>query len=398
MSAPGVHVLDGLTVVEMTSGASGPFCGRLLADWGARVVKVERPASGDISREWDTVCNGLSAGFVWLNRNKESIVLDLKQAGARQVVERLIRRADVVLENQLPGSVDRLGLGYATASTLNPQIVYAHISGYGSTGPYADMKAFDALMQGETGVMEMNGVPDAMAKVPLSICDIAAGMYAAHGILGALLQRTRTGKGQDVQVAMFDSIMDWLGYFPYYYWHKGRLPERVGARHHLLTPYGPYQAGDGKAINIAVLSQEHWRLFCRTVIQHPELLDDPRFVDNEARMANRNVLEAFLADVFAGAPQAAWLERLRKAGIPCGRVNRLDDVLAHPVLEQSRQVKTVASQRGPLPTMDNPVQWSDAQNRVDFVAELGEHTDRVLRDLGYADDEIAALRAAKAVA
>jgi crotonobetainyl-CoA:carnitine CoA-transferase CaiB-like acyl-CoA transferase len=392
-----MRVLDGLTVVEMTAGASGPFCGRLLGDWGARVVKIERPGSGDLSREWDTLCNGLSAGFVWLNRNKESVVLDLKRAEARQVIERLIRRADVVLENQLPGAVDRLGLGYEAVRAWTPGIVYCHISGYGPSGPYADMKAFDALMQGETGVMEMNGVPESMAKVPLSICDLAAGMYAAQAILGALLHRARSGEGQDIQVSMFDSVMDWLGYFPYYYWHKGRLPERVGARHHLLTPYGPYTAGDGKAVNIAVLSQEHWRLFCAKVLGHPELIEDRRFADNEARMANREALEGFLAQVFATAPQDHWMERLQAAGIPCGRVNRLDDVLRHPVLEHSGQVKMVASRRGALATMDNPVRWSTAENRVDFVAELGEHTDGVLRELGYTDGEIAGLRAMKAV-
>lgn len=392
-----MRVLDGFTVVEMTAGASGPFCGRLLGDWGARVVKIERPGSGDLSREWDTVCNGLSAGFVWLNRNKESVVLDLKTAEARQVIERLIRRADVVLENQLPGAVDRLGLGYEAVRAWTPGVVYCHISGYGAGGPYADMKAFDALMQGETGVMEMNGVPESMAKVPLSICDIAAGMYAAQAILGALLHRARGGEGQDIQVSMFDAVMDWLGYFPYYYWYKGRLPERVGARHHLLTPYGPYTAGDGKAVNIAVLSQEHWRLFCTKVLDHPELIDDPRFVDNEARMANRGALEGFLAQLFATASQDHWMSRLRAAGIPCGRVNRLDDVLQHPVLAHSGQVKTLASRRGPLKTMDNPVRWSTAENRVDFAAELGEHTDPVLRELGYAGDEIARLRAIKAV-
>lgn len=385
-----MHVLDGFTVVDLSAGASGPFCTRLLADWGARVIKVERP-SGDLAREWDTVCKGLSAGFVWLNRNKESVALDLKQPEARQAVERLIARADVVLENQTPGAVDRLGLGYQRARELNPDIVYCHISGYGPTGPYADMKAFDLLMQGETGLLEMTGTPEGMAKIPLSICDLTAGMYAASAIQGALIHRLRTGEGQDIQVSMFDCMMDWLGYFPYFYWHRGKLPSRVGVKHHLLTPYGPYEAADGQ-ISLAVLSQEHWRLFCTQVIGRPELPGDPRFVDNEARMANRELLEGLLQAVFQTQPRDYWLQRLHQAGIPCGRVNRLDEVLEHPVLQHTGQVKLVPSQRGDLPTMDNPVHWSTAGNRLDNVPELGEHTAQVLSELGYTEGQVAALR------
>ena len=386
-----MHVLEGMTVLELSAGASGPFCTRLLADWGARVIKVERPG-GDLSREWDTVSAGLSAAFVWLNRNKESVELDLKQVEAVEAVKALIRQADVILENQMPGAVDRVGLSYAVARQLKPDIIYCHISGYGRTGPYADMKAFDLLMQGETGVLEMTGTPEGMAKVPLSICDLSTGMYAALAIEGALLHRERTGEGQEIDVSMFDSMMDWLGYYPYFYWHRGKLPTRAGVKHHLLAPYGPYPTGDGKAINIAVLSQEHWRAFCNRGIECPSLLEDPRFVDNEARIINRQALESLLADILAKKDRDEWLRCLQAAGIPCARVNSLDEVLAHPVLQHSGQVRQLPSSRGSMPTMDNPVRWSTASNRLTNVPELGEHTESVLHELGYDTDQIAMLK------
>lgn len=376
-----MHMLDGLTVLDLSSGASGPFCTRLLADWGARVIKIERPG-GDLSREWDTVSGGLSAAFVWLNRNKESVELDLKDPAAVRAVKALIPGADVIIENQMPGAVDRLGLGYEVARQLNPRVVYCHISGYGRSGPYADMKAFDLLMQGETGVLEMTGTPEAMAKVPLSVCDLSTGMYAALAIEAALLHRERTGEGQEIELSMFDSMMDWLGYYPYFHWHRGQLPTRAGVKHHLLVPYGPYPTGDGKSVNIAVLSQEHWRAFCSRVLEHPELLTNPRFADNEARVANRAALEARIADILAGAGRDDWLQRLRAVGIPCGKVHTLDEVLAHPVLAHTGQVAQLPSRRGPMPTMNNPVRWSTAINRLDNVPELGEHTASVLREVG----------------
>lgn len=388
--ARAVRALEGVTIVDLSAGASGPFCTRLLADWGARVIKVERPG-GDLSREWDTVSSGFSAAFVWLNRNKESVQLDLKQPGAVEAIKALIRRADVVLENQTPGAVDRVGLGYEVARELNQDIVYCHVSGYGRTGPYADMKAFDLLMQGETGILEMTGSPQSMAKVPLSICDLATGMYAALAVEAALLHRERTGEGQEIEVSMFDSMMDWLGYYPYFYWHRGSLPNRAGVKHHLLAPYGPYPTGDGKAVNVAVLSQEHWRMFCTRVIERPQLVTDPRFTNNEARVANREALEELVTEALLEHGRDEWMRRLQHAGIPCGRVNTLDEVLAHPALQHSGQVRQLPSRSGSMPTMDNPVRWSTASNRLDNVPELGEHTESVLRELGYSPEQVAAL-------
>ncbi len=385
MSSRGV--LDGFTVVEVSTGASAPYGARLLADWGARVVKVERPG-GDVSREWDTVCNGLSAGFVWLNRNKESIVLDLRREDARDALRRLVARADVLLHNYLDHTASRLGFSYEHVREWKPDVVYCQISGYGRTGPYAEMKAYDLLMQGETGVLAMTGSEDAMAKVPLSICDLTTGSFAANAIQGALIHRLRTGEGQAIHVSMFASMMDWLGYFPYFYWHRGRLPEREGAKHHLLTPYGPYETSDAHYVNLAVLSQEHWVRFCRDVLEDEELAADVRFDTNEHRIANRAELESFIAERVLEDDQATWIERLERSQIPWGRVNRLDEVLAHPALAASGQLKAVESARGLLPTMDNPVVWSTTANRLDRVPELGEHTSSVLAELEFSDGEI----------
>jgi len=389
----GSGVLNGITVVEVASGASAPFCARLLADWGARVIKVERPG-GDVTREWDTVCNGLSAGFVWLNRNKESIVLDLRRLEAREALRRLVERSDVVLHNYLRRSATALGFSYEAVREWKKDIVYCEISGYGPKGAYADMKTYDLLMQGETGILDMTGSEDAMAKVPLSLCDLATGSYAANAIQGGLIHRLRTGEGQAIHVSMFAAMMDWLGYFPYFYWHREQLPKRMGAKHHLLTPYGPYQTHDARYINLAVLSQDHWRRFCSEVISDGELASDARFDTNEHRIANRASLEALIAALIEKHDLDYWIELLEKSDIPWGRVNRLDEVLKHPVLVDSGQVRSVRSVRGDLPTMDNPVQWSLSKNRIDQVPELGEHTAAVLAELSYGEDEIASIMTA----
>jgi itaconate CoA-transferase len=382
-----MNPLEGVTVVEISTGASAPYCGRVLADWGARVIKIERPG-GDVSRHWDTVCRGLSAGFVWLNRNKESVVLDLAQPVAQDVLSRLVGQADVVVHNQMSEVARRRHFSYADAKALKHDIIYCQISGYGPTGPYADTKAYDLLMQGETGVLAMTGSPEAVAKVPLSICDLSTGLFAAAGVLAALQNRTRTGEGTELAVSMFGAMMDWLGYFPYSYWERGELPARVGAKHHLLTPYGPYRTRDGDEINLAALSEEHWVRFCREVIRDAALLEDSRYATNEDRVRHREALEGHIAAALLREDADEWARRLTHADLPWGKVNTLDAVLAHPALVASGQVRTVDSSRGPLRTMDNPVQWSIGENRVDAVPELGEQTTDVLRGLGYSDAAI----------
>ncbi len=385
-----MEALRGLTVVEVSTGASAPYCGRVLSDWGARVIKVERPG-GDVSREWDTVCRGLSAGFVWLNRNKESVVLDLARDEAQAILARLVARADVFVHNQMSAAAHKRNFSYADVKAIREDIIYCQISGYGTGGPYAETKTYDLLMQGEAGILAMTGSPDAMAKVPLSICDLATGLFAATGILAALQHRSRTGEGADLSVSMFGTMMDWLGYLPYSYWERGQVPTRAGAKHHLLTPYGPYRTRDGGHVNLAALSQEHWIRFCEDVLREPLLLDDPRYATNEDRVRNRSTLEAHIAATIETLDAEEWARRLTRADLPWGRVNTLDAVLAHPALVASGQVRTVGSSRGDLRTMDNPVRWSLGENRVDTVPELGEHTSTILSELGYSNGDIRAL-------
>lgn len=391
-------MLTGIKVVDFSAGASGPFCARLLADWGARVIKVEKPG-GDLTREWDSVVNGLSSGYVWLNRNKESLTLNLKDRRGKEIIYQMIRDADVVLENFTPGTVRDLAIDYETLRAINPRIIYCHISGYGQDGPFRDEKAFDLLMQGEAGLIMMNGTPEHMAKIPLSICDLTAGMYAALAISMALYRREVDPalEGEELGVTMFDSMLSWLGYFPHFYWHRGQLPERVGTRHHLLTPYGPYKSRDGKYASLAVLSNDYWRRFCGEVIERPDLLDSPKFENNEKRIANRDELEAIVAQEFLKRDRDDWLDRLRAVGIPCGRVNSLDEVLNHPQAQWSGIIKEIDTPRGRVKEIDNPIRSSRHQSRMDYIPGLGEHTERILAGLGLSAGEIEALRAQKVI-
>ncbi|MGH9895793.1 MAG: CaiB/BaiF CoA transferase family protein, partial [bacterium] len=326
----GRRALEGVRVAAFEQVLAGPFSTCILADMGAEVIKIERPGTGDLIRHWDTVVRGLSSGYVWLNRNKRSLTVDVKKEEGKEIVHRLVRDRDVFFENYAPGVAGRLGLGYETLQKLNPRLVYCSVSGYGQSGPYRDVKAYDLLIQGEGGIIATTGYPDKPAKAGIAIADIAAGMYAALAIVLALYQREKSGQGQYVDISMLESIVSWLGYFPHHYWHRGEEASRVGMRHHYVTPYGPYQARDGEYVNLAVATVQDWEVFCRVVLERPDLLEEERFATVEARRTNRALLEETVEQIFLERDHREWLERLKKAQLPYGEVRGIAKVLAHP--------------------------------------------------------------------
>ena len=375
-------LLTGTRVLAFENGLAGPLATRLLADLGADVIKVERPDGGDITRSWDTVAAGLSSGFVWVNRGKRSVALDVKEPEHRPALERLIERSDVVLQNYTPGWADRVELGEKAVRALRPDVVYVDISGYGPDGPYAGKNAYDLVMQGEAGLIAVTGTPAEPARVGISACDVGAASYAAVATLAALTRRAATGEGARVSVSLFDTMVDWLGYFPHLWWHKREAPARTGMRHPHFCPYGPFPAGDGRLFGFAVLSTDHWRALCLDVVDRPDLADDVRFGTNEARVEHRGVLEPLLEELFAVRPAREWLDLLEAARIPCGAVNEVPDVVEHPQLAHNRLVLEVDSPAGPIPVVGSPFLVDGERPSSGPVPALGEHTDEVLRELG----------------
>jgi itaconate CoA-transferase len=384
--------LDGVRVLALEVSVSGPHCSKILADMGAEVIKVERPGSGDVIRAWDSVVHGLSSGFVWLNGNKRSFAVDIKKPAGREAVQRLADHVDVLLENFAPGVAERLGLGSAELCARNPRLIYCSVSGYGQDGPYRDVKAYDLLIQGEAGIIATTGYQDKPAKVGVPITDLASSMYAAVGILLALYQRERTGRGQVIDISMFESAVAWLGYFPHHYWHKGEEPARVGMRHHYIVPYGPYLAGDGVYVSLAVATPQDWEVFCRKVIQRPDLLEDPRFKTAPDRRKNRAVLEEMVEKIFLEQSHEEWLRRLREAELPHGKLNGIGEVLAHPQVIARKMIREMESPVGPVPVVGSPLRLSDSPARFDPIPALGEDTEPILREIGYGDAEIEKLR------
>ena len=377
-------LLRGTRVLAFENGLAGPLATRLLADLGADVIKVERPDGGDVTRAWDTIAAGLSSGFVWVNRGKRSVAVDVKDAAARPVVERLVQRSDVVLVNYTPGWAERVGLGEEAVRALRPDVVYVEISGYGPDGPYAGKNAYDLVMQGETGLLAVTGTPEAPARVGVSVCDLGAAGYAAAATLAALARRAGTGEGARVSVSLFDTMVDWLGYFPHLWWHRGEQPERTGMRHPLFCPYGPFPAADGRLFGLAVLSADHWRVLCEDVLGQPAFLSDERYAANEGRVAHRAELEPLLEEAFAARPAAEWLARLEAARIPCGAVNDVRDVVEHPQLAHNRLVVEVDSPAGPIPVVGSPFLVDGERPPSGGVPALGQHTAEVLAELGLA--------------
>jgi crotonobetainyl-CoA:carnitine CoA-transferase CaiB-like acyl-CoA transferase len=395
--------LQGITVVALEQAVAAPFATRQLADLGARVIKVERPGGGDFARGYDQRVRGLSSHFVWTNRSKESLTLDLKQPAAAEVLHRLIRdQADVLVQNLAPGAAARLGLSYEALSAADPRLIVCDISGYGDDarhpGPYRDKKAYDLLIQSEAGLLSVTGTPEAPAKVGASIADIAAGMYAYSGILAALLQRQRDGRGRRVEVSMLESLGEWMGFPMYYGFDGAEPPARSGASHATIYPYGPFPAGDGKTVMLGLQNEREWAVFCDKVLLQPALAQDPRFHDNAARNARREALRALIVEAFAALSAEQVLQRLDAAQIANAQVNTMQQFWQHPQLAARRRWCHIGSPAGAIPALLPPGNWDDGDGpRMDPVPALGQHTDALLAELGYSAEAIAALRAAQAI-
>jgi len=384
--------LDGITVVALEHAVAAPFATRQLADLGARVINNERPKDGDFARDYDATVKGLSSHFVWLNRSKESLTLDLKHSGATQILEQLLERADVVIQNLAPGAARRLGLGAESVLPKYPRLIVCDVSGYGDNGPYASKKAYDLLVQAEAGVMSVTGTPDTPSKVGISIGDIATGMYAYSGILTALYQREKSGKGTRIEVTMLEALAEWMGY-PLYYTHFGGIaPARTGPNHATIVPYGRYETGDGKSIMLGLQNEREWAVFCEKVLLQPKLAQDPRYGSNSKRAAKRSEINALIAEVFATLTTEQLIERLDASGIANARMNTPDEVWEHPQLKARDRWREMDSPVGLLATLLPPVTMPGFEARIDAVPALGEHTERILSELGYSNGDIAALR------
>lgn len=380
--------LDGITVISLEHAIAAPFCTRQLADMGARVIKVERPGVGDFARGYDERVRGLASHFVWTNRSKESLTLDLKNPAAKQVLVQLLDRADVLVQNLAPGAAARLGLSFDELSQTHPRLIVCDISGYGEGGPYQDKKAYDLLIQSESGFLSVTGTPDTPAKAGCSMSDIAAGMYAYSGILSALLLRERTGKGSRLDVSMLESTVEWMGFPMYYAFEGAPPPPRAGASHATIYPYGPFTVGDGSDVMLGLQNEREWASFCKTVLQQPDLRHDARFTTNSLRVANKETLRAVITTVFASLSRAQVIERLEAAQIANASVNTMRDVWAHPQLASRNRWRDIDSPAGPLPALVPPGTNSAFEARMDAIPALGEHSAPILAELGYTEAQI----------
>ncbi|WP_339516949.1 CaiB/BaiF CoA transferase family protein [Pseudomonas sp. RL_15y_Pfl2_60] len=382
--------LDGITVVSLEHAIAAPFCTRQLADLGARVIKVERPLSGDFARGYDERVSGLASHFVWTNRSKESLTLDLKQEPATAVLDALLAKADVLVQNLAPGAAARMGLSFEALHERFPQLIVCDISGYGEGGPYEQKKAYDLLIQSEGGFLSVTGGEgeDQMAKAGCSIADIAAGMYAYTGVLSALMLRGKTGVGSRVDVSMLESLVEWMGYPMYYAYQGATPPPRAGAAHSTIYPYGPFPAGDGGTVMLGLQNEREWRAFCDKVLMQPELADDPRFSANSKRSANRTELRAIILESFAALSAEQVIERLNEAQIANAHVNDMAGVWQHPQLKARQRWTEVQSPSGMLPALLPPGRNSAFSPRMDGIPALGEHTDNLLGELGLSASDI----------
>jgi itaconate CoA-transferase len=375
--------LHGVTVVAVEQAVAAPFASRQLADLGARVIKVERPGTGDFARGYDTTVKGLASHFVWTNRSKESLTLDLKRPEAAEALRRLIARADVFLHNLAPGAMTRLGFGAAALRAADARLITCEISGYGTSGPYRDRKAYDLLVQSEAGLVSITGTEETPSKVGISIADIAAGMYAYSGILGALFRRERTGEGAALEVSLFDALAEWMGYPAYFTDYGDAALPRSGARHAAIAPYGPYAAGDGKVVYLGIQNEREWVRFCEQVLEKPALAGDPRFTSNSSRVAHHDALSALIVDSFAPLTADEVVRRLEAAGIASARMNTVREFLDHPQLAARERWRQVESPAGAIRALLPPVDMAGVEPMMGAIPALGAHTDAILRELGF---------------
>jgi itaconate CoA-transferase len=383
--------LSGVTVVALEQAVAMPFATRQLADLGARVIKIERPVHGDFARAYDATVRGMASHFVWLNRSKESLTLDLKQEDAKVVLARLLERADVFVQNLAPGAVDRLGFGVPELRARFPRLIIGSLSGYGSTGPYATKKAYDLLVQSEAGLVSITGTPDTPSKVGLSIADIAGGMYAYSGVLTALIQRQRTGDGTSFEVSLFEALGEWMGY-AMYYTMGGRAPARTGASHATIAPYGPYRTRDGSVI-FGIHSNREWSAFSTLVLERPALAEDARFGSNASRVEHREAMDAEIAQVLGTLTTTEVIARLDAAQIANASLNTVEQFIDHPQLAGRQAWRQVGSPVGLLPALAPPVRLAGVEPVMNDIPAIGQHNDSILAELGFDAATIAGWKA-----
>jgi crotonobetainyl-CoA:carnitine CoA-transferase CaiB-like acyl-CoA transferase len=389
--------LEGITVVSLEQAVAAPFTTRQLADLGARVIKVERPQVGDFARGYDETVNGLASHFVWLNRSKESLTLNLKEEGARGVLGHLIERSDVFVQNLAPGAAARLGFGAKELREKHPQLIHCSISGYGEGGPYTQKKAYDLLVQCEAGLVSITGTPETPSKVGISVADIAAGMYAYSGILAALFRREKRGEGATLEVSMLEALGEWMGFPAYFAGYGGEEPKRSGASHAAIAPYGPFECGDGEVIFLGIQNEREWKRFCEEVLGRDGMAEDERFSTNSRRVENRPDLHAEIESVFSGLGSEEVIEKLEGASIANARMRNMRRFLDHPQLRARDRWREFGSPAGPLWALLPPATMDGTEPVMAPIPDVGEHTAAVLAELGYDDDAVAALRRSGAV-
>lgn len=383
--------LEGITVVSLEHAIAAPFATRQLADMGARVIKVERPGVGDFARSYDTRVNGMASHFVWTNRSKESLTLDVKHPDGADILQKLVAKADVVVQNLAPGAAARLGLGYEYLSKANPGVIVCNISGYGKGGPDEKRKAYDLLIQSESGFVTTTGTPDNPSKAGISIADIAAGMYAYTNILTALMQHGKTGKGCEIDLSMLDAMTEWMSYPLYYAYEGAEPPARAGASHATIFPYGPFAVGDGRTVILGLQNEREWKAFCEVVLKAPGLTTDSRFSSNSLRAENKIALTQIITTSFDDLTTEAVIERLDRAGIANANMNDMSNVWHHVQFEARNRWREVQTPKGSIPAL-LPPGGIGSEPRMDAVPALGEHSADLLAELGYSGSEISRLQ------